>query len=663
MSDLAAIAAALPQYELGRELGKGGFGVVLQGTHRTLGRKVAIKQLLSGVVSDPKARARFEAEAKVMASFAHPHIVPIYDYVERDGMCLLVMENMPNGTVWGHFNQRGFAMPSTCVIVMVTCAALHYAHKHGVLHRDIKAENLLFGEDGSLKVADFGIAKVIGGGDVLATQAGDILGTPAYMAPEQCEGKELGPQADVYATGVLMYELLSGKLPYSSEGGGLAILYRKVYEEPIPLLSVAPNVPPPLAEVCMRAIERDVTARFQTAEEFGIAVAEVATGLWGPGWTSQAELAMISAGPILAATERPSGQFTAGGSPAAAAPGLETAGGTPIPVAPAPVTAVQAQDAHIGQAQLGSAGGIDLSPVQKLLEVPPPPVAQGIVALVLLGLTGMLSLIGLGNADREPVAKPEMSATINGQPITGGELVELDLKNPLVVKVDPTVASNEGLGAATQAQLALSVGGQPIGTSNKGDITLGGTPAAPADPANPAAAPGTPGETELKAGGSRFLLGGEATGELRFLDAAGATINGEGYRFAVKPKQSSFLTIPGVLSVVLLLLTIAYSESLLRPMRRGRKKVSGTAGLGVVGAFFGAAVAILGWVLGFGELAIPTLIACAVTGAGTGIAAGLAAAVIGKRNRVKRATQRATIIATQAATGVYGQVGGPTQRL
>ncbi len=208
MTDASALASVLPAYEIGGELGRGGFGIVVAGRHRQLGRQVAIKELPPQLAADAGVRARFVTEARVLASLDHPHIVPVYDYVEQDGLCLLVMESLPGGTVWEAFQQNGYTPHTACAVVMVSCAGLHYAHEHGVLHRDVKPENLLFTQSGQLKVADFGIAKVVGGKDALATTAGEILGTPAYMAPEQAEGKDLGPASDIYAAGVMLYELL-----------------------------------------------------------------------------------------------------------------------------------------------------------------------------------------------------------------------------------------------------------------------------------------------------------------------------------------------------------------------------------------------------------------------------------------------------------------------
>jgi len=299
-AELKAIAVALPSYEIGAELGRGGMGVVLWGKHRQLGRTVAIKQLPAALAADPDVRSRFAAEARVLATLDHPHIVPIYDYVEREGLCLLVMEHLSGGTLWSRFCDTGITPQMACAVVMVACVGLDFAHNHGILHRDIKPENLLFTSDQVLKTTDFGIAKVVGGDDAMATSAGEILGTPAYMAPEQAQGKKVGPQADVYATAVMLYELLSGRLPYSDEGGPLSIICRKLSEDPEPLAQVAPTVPPELAEVAMQGLARDPADRYPTPEALGLAVGEAATKAWGQDWGASAPVAVRIGGPIAA---------------------------------------------------------------------------------------------------------------------------------------------------------------------------------------------------------------------------------------------------------------------------------------------------------------------------------------------------------------------------
>src|ERR1700722_14928070 len=301
--DSDRLSEALPGYEIGGELGRGAFGVVRSGRHRQLGREVAIKQLPPDFAADPAVRRRFASEARVLASLDHPHTVPIFDYVEREGLCALVMELLPGGSVRRR-QQEGLTPQQACAIAVGTCAALDYAHERGVLHRDIKPDNLLFTANRMLKVTDFGIAKVVGA--TMATRVGETLGTPAYMAPEQCLGRAPGPGTDIYATGVMLYELLAGRLPFSEEGDVLALLYCHVHETPPALASVAPGLPEALSFTVMRAMAKDPEERYPTAEGFGVALAEAATAAWGVGWLKSAGLKVMAVGPIHAATERPS---------------------------------------------------------------------------------------------------------------------------------------------------------------------------------------------------------------------------------------------------------------------------------------------------------------------------------------------------------------------
>ena len=163
-------------------------------------------------------RARFLAEGRLLASLSHPHIVPIYDFIESDGLCLLVMERLSGGSVAERSRLGRMTPQAACALVLATCAGLHEAHTNHVLHRDVKPGNLMFSASGILKVTDFGIAKVLGGSVTVATRAGEVLGTPAYMAPEQVHGEGVSPATDVYAAGTILFELLSGVLPFSQEG-------------------------------------------------------------------------------------------------------------------------------------------------------------------------------------------------------------------------------------------------------------------------------------------------------------------------------------------------------------------------------------------------------------------------------------------------------------
>jgi serine/threonine-protein kinase len=314
------VAAALPAYEVGGEIGRGAWGVVLEGRHRRLEREVAIKQLPPSFAADPEVRERFAREARLLASLDHPHIVPVYDYVEEEGLCLLVMERLGGGTLWSRSRGGTIRMDDACALILSVCAGLEHAHRAGVLHRDVKPENIMFAGSGVPKVTDFGIAKVLSGRQTMATRSGFVLGTPAYMAPEQAMGNDIGPHSDLYSAALMLYELLAGRLPFPDESGLLATLYRRVHEPPLDLREANAEVPPAVASVIMQALERQPADRFHGAEAFGVALAEAGGRAWGPGWLRRASFPVLAAGSIVAAAEvpvRPASSEKAAAIPAA----------------------------------------------------------------------------------------------------------------------------------------------------------------------------------------------------------------------------------------------------------------------------------------------------------------------------------------------------------
>ena len=293
------VVEALPAYEVGTELGRGAWGVVLSGTHRQLRRAVAIKQLPREFGADPNVRARFLSEARTLALFDHPHIVHINDFVEYEGVCLLIMDQLTGGTVGTRFRSEGFTPQAACALILAACAGLQYAHERGVLHRDVKPENLMFSGEGVLKVVDFGIAKLVGGSSMLATRAGSTLGTPAYIAPEQARSQPLSPATDVYATATVLYELLTGRLPYPEADDPIAAIYQHIHEDARPLLEVNDTVPPEMARIVDGALHRDPLGRPQSAEAFGLAVAQAATDAWGLGWSATTGIPLRGDGTML----------------------------------------------------------------------------------------------------------------------------------------------------------------------------------------------------------------------------------------------------------------------------------------------------------------------------------------------------------------------------
>jgi hypothetical protein len=326
IDELGRIAEAMPDYDVERELGRGGMGVVFLGRHKRLERGVAIKELPPSFASEPLVRDRFSTEARTLATLSHPHIVPIFDYVEREGLCLIVMEQLPGGTVWDRFTTTGLTPPAACAIVMACCAALHHAHSKGVLHLDVKPDNLMFDAESAVKVTDFGIARVISGDRTMGTVDGQVLGTPAYMSPEQARGEDLTPASDVYAAGVMLYELLSGQLPWQGAETAAELLSQRLREDPIPLRDVAPHVPQPIADVVMRALARDVAERFERAEDLGIAIGEACAESWGIEWLDHAGIALVGSDRLSRAARTTTSRL-----PVAPAPAAPTAGPTAPP--------------------------------------------------------------------------------------------------------------------------------------------------------------------------------------------------------------------------------------------------------------------------------------------------------------------------------------------
>jgi predicted lipoprotein with Yx(FWY)xxD motif len=207
----------------------------------------------------------------------------------------MVMELLEGGALWDRFVADGVSSDAACAIGLAVASALEAAHGKGVLHRDLKPENVLFTSAGVPKLADFGIAKVMGGGE-RRTMAGQVIGTPAYMSPEQALGRELGPGTDVYSLAVVLYELLSGELPYST-AEPVGLLTKVAMEPPRPLCDLV-ELPAAVETVVMTALAKEPEQRPPTAEAFGVALAEAATAGYGAGWLGRSQVPFQGGGRI-----------------------------------------------------------------------------------------------------------------------------------------------------------------------------------------------------------------------------------------------------------------------------------------------------------------------------------------------------------------------------
>src|SRR4051812_5412232 len=283
-TERARLASALPAYEIGDILGRGAFAVVYAARHRHLEREVAIKRLSPELLREPEARGRFAAEARLLASLDHPHIVRVHDYVEEEDVCAFVMERMTGGTLADRM-AAGVQREWACAVMLGALHGLEHAHRKGVLHRDIKPENLLFDAGSQVKVADFGIAKVVGAQGARLTATAAAIGTPAYMAPEQVT-RNAGPLSsatDVWSAAAVLYEMLAGKPPFALEGELGAVLFERVSEDPTPLRDVAPDIPQELRDVVMGALARDPAERYPTPGTFAGALEPAADRAFAPG--------------------------------------------------------------------------------------------------------------------------------------------------------------------------------------------------------------------------------------------------------------------------------------------------------------------------------------------------------------------------------------------
>ncbi len=267
------------RYRLQSRLGFGGMSTVHLALDERLERQVAVKLLAEHLADDPAFVSRFQREAQAAARLVHPNIVQVFDSGrdQRTDQYYIVMEYIEGASCAEILRDDGWVeVPDALSIIGQACEGLHYAHRHGVVHRDVKPGNLLRAREGEVKLADFGIAKATEQSSI--TQVGSVLGTAAYLAPEQARGEEAGPSADLYALGVVTYQLISGRLPY--EATSLTELaLRQQQEEPPRLDTLVAAVNSELADAVAIALALDPRERYSDASEMGQALSAGARGI------------------------------------------------------------------------------------------------------------------------------------------------------------------------------------------------------------------------------------------------------------------------------------------------------------------------------------------------------------------------------------------------
>jgi serine/threonine-protein kinase len=612
-TERSQLDSVLPEYEILGELGRGAMGVVLSARHRSLGRQVAIKELPAAFAADERVRDRFLREARTVASLSHPHVVVVYDFVDRDGHLALIMEQLSGGTVWDRFTTVGVTAPTACALLLSTAAGLDHAHRNGVMHRDIKPENLLFAADGQLKVTDFGMAKVVGGEKTLATADGVVLGTPAYMAPEQAEGRPVGPQADVYACGVMLYELLCGELPFNAPTA-VAALIARVKDDAPPLAERAPSVPSPIARVTEIALARSEIDRYLAVEDFAVALGQAAVASWGEDWLSATGVPVTGSETIERAsrtTLRPGRGSILPADDERRGVARSTVLDAPIP-APAPgairpgdhdavrqSSILEQPSVQSGQrrhrspvdlSQLSPDDVVDITEVRRS----PSPVLRWLWALVFAGAFAGLAVTAPWQLDTDPFAPHGL--VIDDTPVAGGQPVGVDLGRELIVT---------GLGDEGEARFRFSMLDVPLGEVGA-EVSNGQARLEPAwlrwttggvvdldvtfDPAGAATgdvgATSAAGEVTGTTGGSAGTGGsGRASG-----DGVGGV---EVSRILVAPSHSWWQSAPAATVSLVGLFGLALIQSNVRGLGVTRRRVGPRFGLVVSGGLVGGSVFVL----------------------------------------------------------------------
>ena len=394
------------RYRLLEKVGEGGAAEVFRALDTRLDRVVAIKLLRPQFVQDAQSRTRFLNEAKAVAGLYHPNIVDVYDVGEaEDGGMFMAMQFVEGENLKDVLQQRGrLSSAETISIAQQVCYALEAAHSKGLIHRDVKPQNIMLDDKGNIRLTDFGVVKALSAPAL--TQSGMTFGTAAYLSPEQATGAPVGPASDLYALGCVMYEMLSGTPPFTGDNPAV-VAYKQVWEQPRPLHDLVPEVPPSLEGVVMRLLNKDPERRYPSAAVLAAELEKLKAPSVQP---TQAVVVDTLAAAAAAPTRRNLPNMTA----------AERSNAIPMPAtspafaATQVVPPVRAQVASAGAATAPRAGNAYVPPrpvAQPVQYAAPPPYAPApavnvnerrglnwlpfaLVAVLLLGLCGLIGWQG-----------------------------------------------------------------------------------------------------------------------------------------------------------------------------------------------------------------------------------------------------------------------------
>ena len=474
------------RYELGDVIGRGGMAEVHEGTDLRLGRRIAVKILRPDLARDPSFQARFRREAQSAASLNHPNVVAVYDTGEdvlgdSEGATgeivpYIVMEYVDGMTLRQLMATGRRLLPERALeITSGVLAALDYSHRHGIVHRDIKPANVMLTRGGDVKVMDFGIARALADSGQTQTQASAVLGTAHYLSPEQARGEIVDSRSDLYSTGCLLYELLTGRPPFTGESP-VSIAYQHVSEQPVPPSQLDPSVTAQIDTIVLTALAKNPADRYQTAAEMRADVERAIAGLpvtapvpiLGIG-TETAVMAPVGAAavaPGAAAAQEKSGQR----SPAFWV--LLTLG----------VLAVGVATVLVGKAIFGT-------PAVERVAVP------NLSGLTVPQATAILSQQGLVLGTQTPQTSPDRPKdTIIAQTPPSGDQIDKGTRVDVTVstgKDQSTVPNLVGLTTTDAAQSALTTAGLTLGKV---------TPVQSDQPAGVVVAQSKPAQTQVDAG-------------------------------------------------------------------------------------------------------------------------------------------------------------------